>query len=98
MTSEEVEEFAAQLVGLLEAAIGIEVLLPEAIDRAGHMARDRVDRLVLPREALGIPGIDERHGRILAKSIDEVDVDDIAEVRTGCEVPGPWRGRFGGHP
>ena len=45
-------ELLAQPVGRLEAAAGAEVGLVEAVERAGDVAGDRIDRLGLAAEAL----------------------------------------------
>src|SRR3954462_11365005 len=46
-------EFLLQLRRRLEGAVRADVLVAEAVPRAGNVARDPVDRLLLAAEALG---------------------------------------------
>src|ERR1700693_4197481 len=51
--AQEFRELAAQLLRSVEAPVGIEVLLPEAVHGAWDVTRDRIDRLLQALEALG---------------------------------------------
>src|ERR1700682_2833015 len=68
--AEKLGVFLAQLLGRLEQAIGPQVLLPEAVHRAGNVARDGIDRLLQSLEALGGARVDELQRRIFAMLLD----------------------------
>ncbi|MNN67379.1 hypothetical protein D3C81_1830090 [compost metagenome] len=56
-------ELRTQRLRRLEIAVRGEVVLEEAIHRAGNMAADGVERLVLAAEAVGGAGIHHQPGR-----------------------------------
>ena len=53
------QPFGAQFGGRLEAAVGLQVVLEEAIDRTRDMAADRVDGLVLAPKTVRTAGVDQ---------------------------------------
>ena len=70
-------EFGLQLRRRLEALVGLEVVLPWAVQCTGNMARDRIDRLLLAAVALRHAGIEQQAIALAECRHDVVGGDDI---------------------
>src|SRR5258708_6962708 len=84
----------AQLPRRLEAPVGCEVRLPEPVHRAGDVARDRINRLLLAAETLGGARVDQLERRVLVESLDETHVDGRAGTRMRNEGARTRRGNL----
>src|SRR5258706_15953414 len=73
VAAEQCVELAAQRRGRLEGAVGAEVVLEEAVQRARDVAGDGIERLPLAAEALCGAGVDEAHAAEPAAQRGRVD-------------------------
>ena len=68
-------EPSPQLLRGQESSVRAEIAGKGMISRAGHVARDRVDRLVAPREALRAARVDQQIARAQAQLVDRRAAD-----------------------
>ena len=93
---DELAEVFLEFGGLLEAAVGPQVVAEETVDGARNMATDRIEGFVLAAETVGCPGVNEQHGRGVEVAVDVVRVHFKGVLQLGREGFGNGFRRVGG--
>src|SRR5690242_20357525 len=78
-------ELRPQLLGGLEASIGLKVRLPEPVHGTGDVAADRIDRFVLAGVPVRRTGIDDQPLRIGASGLDSFYLHRLLPRRLSSE-------------
>ncbi len=89
-------EFFLKLRGCFEAAVGIQVVPEESVDRAWNVATDRIKRFVLATKAVWRAGVDEQHGRAVQVAVNVIGIDPHAGPGFGHERCRDWFAAIGG--